>query len=129
MPERLAENTFPLYTFGARPSRLSRVPVGCPARQDVEDHISEVNTIVRVEKTEKFLVGGLLRPSGTGYPVIGGAGIPGEGGTIGGDGNGTLVVGTEKLHTCRAKFVQSLCMGMSVGIAGFTADDGIGGLP
>ena len=56
----------------------------------------------------------LLRPFGTGYPVIGGAGIPGEGGTIGGDGNGTLVVGTEKLHTCRAKFVQSLCMGMSV---------------
>ena len=80
-----------------------------------------------MEKTEKFLVGGLLRLSGTGYPVIGGAAIPGEGGTIGGDGNGTLVVGTEKLHTCRAKFVQSLCMGMSVGIAGFAADDGIGG--
>ena len=76
-----------------------------PTRRRRLYHISEVNTIVRVEKTEKFLVGGLLCPSGTGYPVIGGAGIPGESGTIGGDGNGTLVVGTEKLHTCRAKFV------------------------
>ena len=76
-----------------------------PTRRRKLYHISGVNTIVRVEKTEKFLVGSLFRPSGTGYPVIRGAGIPGEGGTIGGGRNGTLIIRTEHLHIGGAEFI------------------------